>query len=481
MKSWMVTNKMTTVTDTIQKYKLVVNDLYNFYEYFVINHFNKEVVPAPHIRTLSRELMKMYRGDYRKLTVSMPPRHSKSSLITLAFPLWLICRDPTLNIMVINSTFTLSESFGIRIRELFHQYSETFGLKVSDQKHASGWIMFEDLDGNLTGGSIRLIGIGGQITGFDADWVIVDDLVKGVQDTTPTVLDKTKDFFNGIVMQRVEPDTRLIVLGTIWHSEDILSYIRKEQKDEYKIIDMPAYDINDNVLWPKRYTLDFFHTREKEMGTRLFQALYMCHPLDTTGSFFNLDKVMFGEYHGYLINSKGTCRSWDFAYSNEEKGEVNDYTAGIKMTRTVDDMYLIHDLVYGQFGDQLINTVQSIARADSPNIPILIETGTKGGASEFLFKEYKTKYLNGYRVQQSEPIGAKVDRAAPFRDAILDGKIIIDLPDEQREQVIRQLQSFPLHKRDDIIDAMSYAYNFLSQGSTDIIATAGRRKRRSLI
>ena len=103
MKSWMVTNKMTTVTDTIQKYKLVVNDLYNFYEYFVINHFNKEVVPAPHIRTLSRELMKMYRGDYRKLTVSMPPRHSKSSLITLAFPLWLICRDPTLNIMVINS------------------------------------------------------------------------------------------------------------------------------------------------------------------------------------------------------------------------------------------------------------------------------------------------------------------------------------------------------------------------------------------
>ena len=45
--------------------------------------------------------------------------------------------------------------------------------------------MFEDLDGNLTGGSIRLIGIGGQITGFDADWIIVDDLVKGVQDTTP--------------------------------------------------------------------------------------------------------------------------------------------------------------------------------------------------------------------------------------------------------------------------------------------------------
>ena len=111
MKYWMVT-QMTTMTDTIQKYKLVINDLYNFYEYFVINHFNKEVVPAPHIRTLSRELMRMV---VRKLSVSMPPRHSKSSLITLAFPLWLITKI-TLNIMVINSTFTLSESFGIHIK-----------------------------------------------------------------------------------------------------------------------------------------------------------------------------------------------------------------------------------------------------------------------------------------------------------------------------------------------------------------------------
>ena len=150
------------------------------------------------------------------------------------------------------------------------------------------------------------------------------------------------------------------------------------------------------------------------------------------------------------------------------------------MTRTIDDYYLVHDLIYGQFGDNLISTVKSTAQRDSANVPILIETGTKGGASEFLFKEYKSKYLQGYRVTQSEPIGAKVDRAAPFRDAILDGRIIIDLPDTQREQVIRQLQSFPLHKRDDIIDALSYAYNFLSQKQNDNVRTASKRQRKRL-
>ncbi len=464
----------------MEKYKLIMNDLYNFYNYFVINHFNKKIVPAPHIKKLSKELMKMYRGDYRKLTVSMPPRHSKSSLITLAFPLWLITRDPSLNIMVINSTFTLSESFGIRIRDLFQQYGEKLGLRISDKKHASGWIMFEDLDGNLTGGSIRLIGIGGQITGFDADWIIVDDLVKGVQDTTPTVLDKTKEFFNGIVMQRVEPHTRLIVLGTIWHSDDILSYLRSEHDDEYMIMDMPAYDENNKVLWDNRYDLDFFKEREKEMGTRLFQALYLCNPLDETGDFFNLDNIYFDDIFDHKTQyTMYSVRSWDLAYSPED-GDKNDSTAGILMHKVNDDYYVINDLQYGQYGDDLKKHLKHTAEQDTANIPILIETGTKGGAAKFLYDEYD-EFLEGYRTSQSEPIGSKVDRATPFKDAINDGKIHIAIVnDKMRGKLIEQLKSFPLGTHDDIIDAISYGYSSLKnkKDSSSLYSTGTTRKRR---
>ena len=170
----------------------------------------------------------------------------------------------------------------------------------------------------------------------------------------------------------------------------------------------------------------------------------------------------------------------DFAYSDESKGEVNDYTASCRMTRTLTNDYIIHEITYQQLGDKLINTVKSTARLDTPNTPILIETGTAGGAAEFLFREYRENHLQGYNVQQSKPIGTKVDRAAPFRDAILDGRIIIDLPDEPREQLIRQIQSFPLGKRDDIIDAVSYAYNYLSTKQNDIIRTGGHRKRKRI-
>ena len=146
----------------------------------------------------------------------------------------------------------------------------------------------------------------------------------------------------------------------------------------------------------------------------------------------------------------------------------------------MDNQYIIHEITNEQYGDKLKSILRSTAYLDTPNTPILIETGTTGGAAEFLFKEYRDNNLQGYMVKQSKPIGSKVDRASPFRDAILDGHIIVDLPDHQREQLIRQLQSFPLGKRDDIIDAVSYAYNYLSQKTTDIIRSAGMRKRQRL-
>ena len=52
----------------------------------------------------------------------------------------------------------------------------------------------------------------------------------------------------------------------------------------------------------------------------------------------------------------------------------------------------------------------------------------------------------------------------PFRQAILDGKIHVYLRNEYvRGEFIKQLRSFPLGKHDDIIDACTYAFNWLNK------------------
>ena len=67
----------------------ILNDLYLFYRVFITSNFNDDL-EAEHIDLLSQQLTRLHLGDVERLCVAMPPRHSKSSMVTLAFPLWLI-------------------------------------------------------------------------------------------------------------------------------------------------------------------------------------------------------------------------------------------------------------------------------------------------------------------------------------------------------------------------------------------------------
>ena len=443
----------------------------------------KNSIAAEHVKQVSDVLMHVTLNDnyYNRLCVSQPPRTAKSSLITLSYPFWLIFNNPNTNIVIVNNTQTLAENFGIRLRQLFIDYREILewkNIKLSDTKHSNSFFMFETLDGKLYDGSIKLMGTGGTLTGQDVDILICDDLVKGFSDCTPTLLDKKIEWFKSIILQRLEPHSKLIILGTRWASNDIIGYLEKNQPEDYKFIKLKAIREDGSCIWNNRYTADFFKDRMKEIGDRLFQALYQQKPLDETGDFFNVDKLTFIDdiqLHDHVLDN--TVRSYDCAYSDETKGETNDRTASILMSRTRDDKYIIRELNVGRYGEQLFNVIRSTARLDTANIPILIETGTTGGASKALFDIYKDR-LTGYNITQSKPITSKVDRAYAFKEAILDGKVIICLPDTQRGELLQELKGFPLMKRDDIVDACSYAYNYLSQSTgAGFIRSSGTRHR----
>ena len=202
--------------------------------------------------------------------------------------------------------------------------------------------------------------------------------------------------------------------------------------------------------------------------------------LDETGDFFNLDWVIFEDdfnFNNPLITGK--VRSWDLAYSGEEPGKDNDYTASCKMYRLSDDTYYVTEVTMKRYGDGLLNVLKRTAKIDTPNVKVLLETGTKGGAAKELYNQYK-KHFTGYITQQSEPIGSKVDRAQGFKQALMQGKIRFVLNDNQRELLLTQLKGFPLAKHDDLIDALSYAYSELSTNTISGAKTAGKRKRKRI-
>ena len=393
----------------------------------------------------------------------------------MAYPIFEFLHNKDLNIVIVTSTMTLAEKFGIAIKDWFNVYGKLFNCFKSDIKHSKTHLMIEDKNKQLYNGSIRLTSSGSTLTGLDVDLLILDDIYKGLTDTTPSLLEKKIEWFNTIITQRIEPHTKLIILHTRWSQRDLTGYLKENNPDDYRFIELPAVNEDGTVLWPDRYDKTFFEDREKEMGSRLFQALYQQKPLDETGNFFDLNKIDFNP--PLQQNFIASVRSWDLAYSDESKGDINDSTAGVLMRKTIDGRYVISDIQHGRYGDNIKTKIKETAYLDTPNTNILIETGTSGGASKFYFRELQDS-LQGYRTRQSEPKGNKVDRAMPFKDAMLDGKIQVDLSDNQRGVFIKELTGFPLAKHDDIVDACSYAYLYLRDIDTSRDRMTGHRRKR---
>ena len=444
----------------------------------------KDSLPAEHVNQLSEALMDIILDDSveNRLCVTQPPRTAKSSLITLSFPFWLILMNPKLNILVVNYNKELANDFGVVLRQLFIDNSDLLAQRdifLSNVEHAKSSFRFENGKGELLG-SIKLVGVGGTITGRDVDICICDDLIKGFVDCTQTLLDKLYEWFKNILIPRLEPHSKLFMLGTRWHTQDIIGRLKEEHQDKYRFIELKALNEDGTCIWPNKYTPEFFEERRKEVGDRVFEAQYQGQPLDETGDYFNLDWVIFEEefdYNNPLIT--GRVRSWDLAYSSEEPGKDNDYTASCKMYRLQDDTYYVTNVTMKRYGDDLLNVLKRTARQDTANTRILIETGTKGGAAKELYNQYKP-HFKGYVTEQSEPVGSKVDRAEGFKLALMQGKIRFVLDANQREILINQLKGFPLAKHDDLIDALSYAFSKLSQQGGNNVKTARKRKRRRI-
>ena len=438
-----------------------LDDLYLFYRLFIAeSQFGSGSKPAGHIKELSRHLMALKLGLLDKhLVVSMPPRHSKSTMITLAYPLWLLFQDPSLDILIVTNTATLAEKFGLDIRELISQHGHHFNLYLSDVKHSSSHLKFCNKEGTLYRGSIRLTGASGSITGQDADYIIVDDPYKGEEDElTPTALSKKVNWFLRIIIQRLEPHTRLLILHTRWHSQDLIGYLQTNHPGDYKFITYPAILEGDKPLWPEQYTTTELMNKAETVGPRLFSSIWQQQPLDETSDFFDIDKLI---YSGLKPDEtvKQRVRSWDISKGDSLQ---SDATAGALMVSTTMNRIGCTDLVHGRYGDNTKNTILRTAERDGPDTIILIETGV-AAAGDLLFHEWRQQ-LRGYRVYRSQAIKSKPDRATPLKNGVLDERFFIDINNaNQREEINQEFRSFPDGIHDDIVDAMAYGYIYLQK------------------
>ncbi len=170
----------------------------------------------------------------RKLIV-MPRGTFKTSLSSVAYPIWLLINNPNLRIMLDSELYTNSKN---RLREIKqHLQSELF-IKCFGDWRTSVWneseIVVKPRTRVLKEASIVCSGIGASKTGEHFDYICADDLNSAKNSSTSEGCEKVYNHYR-LYTSILDPGGTIVVIGTRYSSGDVIQMvIDNEVTDEQK-------------------------------------------------------------------------------------------------------------------------------------------------------------------------------------------------------------------------------------------------------
>lgn len=86
-------------------------------------------VDSWHIRAIAEHLEACYRRDIKKLLINIPPRTSKSTIVSVMFPAWVWLHNPEEKFLYSSYAGSLSIEHSLKCRRLIESnwYQERFG------------------------------------------------------------------------------------------------------------------------------------------------------------------------------------------------------------------------------------------------------------------------------------------------------------------------------------------------------------------
>ncbi len=167
----------------------------------------------------------------RKLIV-LPRGSLKSSIGSVAYPLWCLVRDPNDTILLDSELYTNSVS---RLREIKgHIESDKFRYLFGDWKTKvwnEGELIIRPRTKVAREASITIGGIGTTKVGQHYKKIVGDDYNSPNNTNTPEKARKVVDHFK-YNLSILEPDGTYVIIGTRYGAADIIGHVLKQQEEK---------------------------------------------------------------------------------------------------------------------------------------------------------------------------------------------------------------------------------------------------------
>ncbi|KUO56879.1 MAG: hypothetical protein APF78_05815 [Sphingomonadales bacterium BRH_c3] len=418
-----------------------------------------------HIHVIIEALEEMRLGRNQRLTVAMPPRSLKSIIISVAWVAWLLGHEPGLRIICVSYGQELADKMASDCRQVMQSawYQRLFpNTRLMPGRQSLG--NFE----TTAGGARFSTSIGGTLTGFGADYIVVDDPMKPSEALSEAERTTTNNWVQHTLFTRLNDKRtgRIVVVMQRLHEADVIGNLAEKAGGTFRMLSFPAIATHDEVhefaslfgkrrvlrregeaLHPDREPLHVLEEQKGLLGSRHFSGQYLQSPVPVEGNLVKYD--WFRYYHPYEIGEHDRIiQSWDPA---SKVGQHNDYSVCTTWAIKGDRYYLIDvvrvRLEFPALKQRIIDEADR-HRADW----VLIEDK---GSGESLLKDLPASGF--WRVRAIKPVKGKVERLEGVSAIFEAGRVLLPHSAVWLEDYLNELCGFPGLRHDDQVDSTSQA------------------------
>ncbi|MES2987902.1 MAG: phage terminase large subunit [Pseudomonadota bacterium] len=418
-----------------------------------------------HVHVILEALEDLRTGDERRLAVAMPPRSLKSIMISVAYVAWLLGHDSTLRIICVSYGQELADKMASDCRQvmLSDWYQRLFpNTRLAPKRQAVG--NFE----TTAGGGRLSTSVGGVITGFGADYIIVDDPTKPSEALSDVERNSANEWVQHTLFTRLNDkrNGRILIVMQRLHEDDVIGNVVEKMVGGFRSLSFSAIAPNDEVhvfrtpfgvtrhmrkegeaLHAAREPLEVLHEQRRLLGSRFFSAQYLQAPVPLEGNL--VKRAWFRSYQpAEIMHPERVIQSWDTA---AKISELNDYSVGITLALKGNRIYVLDVVREKMELPVLKRRVVEEAERFAAELVLIEDKGSGTG----LLQELQASGF--WRGRPVIPKGDKVMRLGNVTPIIEQGRVHLPASAPWLDDLVHELCGFPGLRHDDQVDAMSQA------------------------
>jgi predicted phage terminase large subunit-like protein len=447
-----------------------------------------------HVEAMTEELRKVQAGLTRRLLITMPPRYLKSIAAAVAFPAWVMGRDPTKRFLVASYGGVLATKHAGHFRMVMESdwYGRLFPRTVASPRRDVE-LEFETADGGFR----RAVSLGGAITGLGADILLIDDLMKAAEAASAVERQRIKDFYEQTLFSRLD-DKRtgaIIAIQQRLHEDDLAAYLM--EKNEFTHLNLRAIAEEDEqfdlgggrtmrrskgqALFEAREPLDLLAEMRTSMGPAVFEAQYQQNPTAPEGNLVRWSKIQTYDEAPERERFRYMVQSWDVAVTATPQSDFSVCTTWGFFEKS----WLLLDLYRIRFEyPELLAAGRAHRRLWKPDV-ILIE---KAGAGRPFFDDMHRDQVRAtperddppWRAIGWQPKTDKVCRMAGQTERLENGLIRFPSAAPFLAELKAEMKAFPNSRYDDQVDSVCQFADWVARGRFQRALDAEDQPRRHL-